>query len=197
MTIHDSILPINPYSRPGTKRIDTLALCVHWTGVPNQRIEDVTSYYKNRAAGRDGYGSAHYGIDLDGAIYQWIPEDEVAYAVGSSALDPVSGKVYTDLARSIFGDYASQSSSPNWVSISVELTSVDDEGRFTDDTYSSAVDMFADLASRYNLDPMTRILRHYDVVGWKDCPRYFVNNPSLFLAFKEDVAKRMENTGGA
>ena len=196
MTIHDNLLPINPYSRPGKKRKGTLALCVHWTGIPHQRIEVVTKYFKNRASGRYGYGSAHYGIDLDGAVYQWIPEDEVAYAVGSSIPDPQSGKVYTDTARSIFGSYASPSSSPNWVSISVELTSVDNEGRFSDETYSAAVELFADLARRYSLDPMTRILRHYDVVGWKDCPRYFVRNPLLFIAFKEDVAQRVKNTEG-
>jgi uncharacterized protein YeaO (DUF488 family) len=34
---------------------------------------------------------------------------------------------------------------------------------------------------------------HYEVVGWKDCHRWFVNNPKEWTSFKNKVKKEIEN----
>lgn len=41
---------------------------------------------------------------------------------------------------------------------------------------------------------MDNVIRHYDVTG-KDCPKYFVEHEDAWNAFKEDVAKYIEENG--
>ena len=46
---------------------------------------------------------------------------------------------------------------------------------------------------KFNLT-MDNVIRHYDVTG-KDCPKYFVEHEDAWNAFKEDVAKYIEENG--
>lgn len=192
MKIVPALLPVGCAARMGTALDGVLALVVHWPSVPNQRAMDVRNYW----AGLDNKGgaSAHAVIDLDGIIYQTLPWYELAAAVGSDQVDPASGRVYTDQAREAFGKYAANPlhTSPNRVSISVELCHIDATGTMTNGTLASAVELFAWLAKKYSLDPRTRILRHWDVVGWKKCPLWFVDHTNDFITFRENVAKAME-----
>jgi N-acetylmuramoyl-L-alanine amidase len=188
MNISEHLLPINLFSRPGLKRRGTHFLVIHWTAKAKQPAVDVQSYY---ATLKNIYGSAHYGIDFDGTIYRWIPEDELAYGVGSSQADPASGKIYTDLARSVFGNYASINSSPNWLCINVEWMTLDDNGDFTPEQYRAAVELYADMCRRYQLDPITEIGTHQQIVGWKPCHRWFVDHPDDLDYFKQTVKGAM------
>lgn len=187
--ITERLLTLNEYSRPGTKRHETLALVMHWTANPHADAQANVRYFENRKAGTAGYGSAHYVIGQEGIVIRCIPEDEVAYHCGTSQKDPASLKLYTDLARRLFGDYCFKSTSPNFCTIGVELCPVDSAGRFSDDTLEAAVDLAADIMLRYRLGS-ERLITHHDVVGWKDCPRLWVNHPELFNAFKLQVASK-------
>ncbi len=192
MTIVDELIDPNPYSRPGFQLRGVWALIVHWTAAPGQTSKDVRVYYQGRARGNDGYGSAHVGIDPDGSIHRWVPETEVAYAVGASGhIDPTSGKLFTDQAREIFKAYATPNTSPNFVTLSAEWMTSDALGTFTSAEYDAAIQLYAAWAKKYQLDPMTRILTHKQVVGWKDCHKWFVDHPADLDAFRQKVKEAM------
>ena len=188
MKIIEDLLSINKYSRPGTKLDRVMGLVIHWTAVAGQRAKAVRQYYESEEAALEHFGSAHFGIDLDGAIFRWIPEDEMARAVGSAELDPSSGKIYTDMARVLFPGYCDPPGqvSPNRVTLNVELCVLDQAGQISPSTRAAAVELAADVCNRYELGA-GRLLRHYDIVGWKDCPRWFVNHPLDWLNFKREV----------
>ena len=108
-------------------------------------------------------------------------------------MDPVSGRIYTDLARDLFGDYAKQPQriSPNRCTIGIEMETVDDLGTYTPETVAAAIELCAYLCGQYHLEPSTRIVTHNQIVGWKDCPRWMVNHPEDLEAFKAAVAEKM------
>jgi N-acetylmuramoyl-L-alanine amidase len=136
-----------------------------------------------------GYGSAHYIIDQNGLIVAAVPEYEVAYHTGSSQPDPESGKIYTDEARRRYGKYATETNSPNNCTIGVELCPIDAAGNFSDATINSAIELCADILTRYGLDA-SDLTTHHEVVGWKDCPKLWTKKPALFSAFVYSVAER-------
>ena len=192
MKITDDLLPINEYSRPGRKMKDYLGIILHWTGNPRTTARQNRVFFADRTRGTLGYGSAHYIIDFTGEIIRCIPDDEIAYHCGSSKPDPTSGKVYTDWAREKFGPYAEyyKTSSPNNCTIGIELCTMDDIGNFREVTVEEAIELTAHLCRTYRI-PVENIGRHYDVVGWKDCPRLWVNKPQLFADFKEQVKEAL------
>jgi N-acetylmuramoyl-L-alanine amidase len=184
--IIDRHLTINEYSRPGTALDMVLAVVMHWTANPKLGAEGNRNYFESRKDGKNGYGSAHYIIGQTGNVIRCIPEPERAYHCGSSQIDPSSGKIYTDLARKMFGRYASAKSSPNCVTIGIELCPTDLDGNFTRETLAEAVDLVRVLCKRYKL-AKDAIITHNQVVGWKDCPRLWVKHPELFDKFKSEV----------
>lgn len=189
----ENLLTINPYSRSGKKLVGVQALVIHWTGSPGQGVSGVQAYFEGRKAGKDGYGGAHYTIGLGGEIVRMIPETEVAYHCGTSQIDPVSQKMYTDLARSKFGKYAVdfKNLSPNMVTLGVEHCIIDAHGTMNSATYSSSVLFSADICRRYKLNPLTDIVLHKEVVGWKDCHKWFIDHPDLWVQYKKDVANKI------
>ena len=188
--IHD-FLTINEYSRPARKIRELLGIVIHWTANPAANAKENRDFFENKKTGMGGYGSAHYIIDQNGIIIAAVPEDEVAYHCGSSEKDPASGKVYTDEARTRFGSYASESSSPNLCTIGVELCPKDADGNFTHATITAAVELCADICGRYEL-PAQAITTHHDVVGWKDCPKLWTEKPYLLTAFQYTVDDKIQ-----
>jgi len=188
------LLPINPYSRAGVKRHATKAIVVHWVANPMTSAKANANYFASLANQKVKfpiYGSAHYIIGLKGEGIQVIPEEEIAYHCGSTRLDPASGMVYTNIARAKFGTKYCVRLSPNFVTIGIELCHTDWLGTFTPETYSAAVALCAELLKKYNLTT-DDLLRHYDIVGWKDCPKWFVNKPDEWAVFKRKVEIRKE-----
>jgi len=190
MNIVQSLLT-NKVPRPQTKLDHIWAIVVHYPAVPKQAASTVRNYWNNE---KNPVGSAHYIVDLNGTILQTIPDNEKAYHVGSSTIDPLSKKVYTDKAREIFGQYASnpETMSPNRCSIGIEMCIIDGKGHYSDETYNASVELIATLCKKYDLDPLTKVITHHDVVGWKDCPLYFVNNPDEFEIFKQKIKDKMD-----
>lgn len=152
-------LPENEYSRPGIllEKVDTIVM--HYVGNPNTTAEQNRSYFAGLAVSGETYASSNFIIGLDGEIIQCVPVDEIAYASNTRNID----------------------------TLSIELCHPDDTGKFTDETYASAVRLTAWLCSSFNIDAQD-LIRHYDVTG-KICPKYFVENEDAWETFKSDVAQ--------
>lgn len=192
MKIIEDYLPIGP-ARPGTFLKQIMAIVLHWPADPGATGMQIKNYWssKDNSAG----ASAHCVINQDGSILQVMPWNEKAYHVGSSQIDPASGKIYTDLARSMFGSYASnpQKSSPNNCTIGIEMCHADMTGSYSLYTIQATAELCSMLCSTYHLDPLKNIIRHVDVVGWKQCPKWFIDHPKEFDDFRMAVKQRMES----
>jgi N-acetylmuramoyl-L-alanine amidase len=118
------------------------------------------------------FASAHFVVGLMGEAVQCLPPDEMAYHVGD--------KTYTPEAVSLFGHY------PNNCTIGIELCHPARDGKFTPETWMSAVELATYLTRLFSLEPLKDIWRHYDITQ-KNCPKYFIDHPEAFERFKLDV----------
>lgn len=177
VNIITKLLTPNAYSRPRTKVNKVKGIVVHWTASPQGRNKGVWNYFENRKSGKGGYGSAHFIVDLDGTIWNCIPTNEMAYHVGSST--------YTNKAKSRLGSY------PNNSTVGIEFCIVDNRGKMNNSTWNEGAKLVAYLLNKFDLTT-NDIWLHQEVVGWKDCHRYFVENPKEYEKFKQDVSNFMQ-----
>ena len=195
MKILNDFIPVNQFSRPGHDRLDTRAIIIHWVGNTKQTAQAVKAYFtslKNQNpndAIEDFYASTQYAIS-NNDIIRMMPEKEVAYHVGAKAWE------YTPLAKSLCGNFGVSNanlfgSTPNWYTIGIELNHIDWDGRLSEETYISAVELTADLCKRYTLNPKSYVLRHYDITG-KLCPKWFVLHEADWNMFIGDVIEALE-----
>ncbi len=140
------ILPLNEYSRPGTKLDGVRGVVVHYTGNPGTTAEQNRSYYGYLADTHERKVSSHFVIGMDGKVIQCVPLDEVAYC----------------------------SNNRNHDTISIECCHPDKEGEFSKATMDSLIRLLDWLAETYDLE-REQIIRHYDVTG-KLCPQYYVKH---------------------
>jgi len=174
--IIEAWLDKNKYSRSGKSIQELIGAAIHWVGNPNTSAMNNRSYFNNM---NGVYASAHEIIDLNGDVILCIPENEVAYHVGS--------KTYTDRCLQELGGY------PNYHLYGIECCHIDWEGRMTQETYSTLITRVADLFTEWGFDPFKHLWLHYDVVGWKDCHRGFVRGIYDWNEFKMEVANAMAN----
>lgn len=164
MNIVKDLLTVNPYSRKGTKLSKVTKIAVHYVGNPGTTAQNNRNYFEGlKVCKRDKYGqiiysSSHYIIGLDGEVIQCIPESEISYATNQA----------------------------NPYSISIECCHPAADGKFTAATERSLAVLCADLCRRYKLDPLRDIIRHYDVTK-KVCPKYYVDHPEAYEAFRQRV----------
>lgn len=159
--VEADLLPINPYSRPGDKLDGVNAIVVHYIGNPDTTARQNRSFFANLAQTGETYASSNFIIGMDGEILQCVPVDEVAYA----------------------------SNSRNGDTLSIECCHPAEDGVFTQATYDSLVRLSAWLCREFSLSH-DDLIRHYDVTG-KVCPKYYVENPDAWTAFKLDVRDAM------
>ncbi|MEQ2456446.1 peptidoglycan recognition protein family protein [Flavonifractor hominis] len=157
--VEEELLPINPYSRPGTPLEQVNGIVIHYVGNPGTTAEQNHSYFKNLAQTGETYASSHFLIGLDGEIIQNVPLDEIAYC----------------------------SNQRNDDTISIECCHPDESGSFNQATYDSLVRLTRWLMEQYGLD-RDQVIRHYDVTG-KICPRSFVEHPETWETFLDDISK--------
>ncbi len=188
MNIIEKYLSKNEFSRPCRNLGPLKAVILHWTGAPMQRALITWNWFETGCPKEKNYAGAHYIIDLDGTIYHTIPDNEVAYHCGSSQIDPASGRIYTDWARTQFGIYAEDYKhySPNNCTIGIEMCTLDNDGNFDDATLTAACELTASLIRNHHLT-IDDVETHNKVVGWKDCPRLWTNHPEKFSQFLEQV----------
>lgn len=150
-------LPVNAYSRPGTPLETVNGIVIHYVGNPGTTAEQNHGFFVNLAQTGETYASSHFLIGLDGEIIQNMPLDEIAYCSNERNAD----------------------------TISIECCHPDEEGQFTDATYSSLIRLVVWLMDCYDLD-ISQVIRHYDVTG-KECPRWYVLHPEDWTRFLADV----------
>ena len=166
MTIQEMLLTPNNYSRPMTRLERVTKIAVHYVGNPGSSAVGNRNYFNSLASTHSTYASSHYIVGLSGEIIQCVPESEIAYCTNQA----------------------------NSYSISIENCHPKADGKFTEATEKSLMELCAHLCSKYKLDPMKDIIRHYDVTG-KHCPLYWVTHPEDFTEFKKRVKAYMENGG--
>lgn len=151
------LLPVNEWSRPGTRLAAVNGVVVHYVGNPNTTAEQNNSYFRNLADTHETYASSNFLIGMDGTVLLNVPPDEVAYC----------------------------SNDRNSDTLSIECCHPDESGAFTQATYDSLVKLVRWLAGTYDLE-REDIIRHYDVTG-KECPKYYVDDPEAWEQFLDDV----------
>jgi N-acetylmuramoyl-L-alanine amidase len=171
---------VNRYSRPGIKLKEVRKLIVHWTANPGASAANHFGYFDRSIIALGRSASAHIFIDKKEAICI-VPLDEVAYAAGD-VQQRINGVPYRGVPELL--------PSANNLSISVELC-VEKDGTFAKETIDQAVAVFAELCKTYKLDPLSDIVRHYDVTH-KNCPAPWVANANEFIAFKQRVSDRLK-----
>lgn len=170
------LLAPDKWARPRTRLKGVDGIVWHWVANPNSTAIANRNFFDNRTG---SYGSAHYIIGLQGEVVQAIPDNEIAYHVGSH--------VYTQRSLRELGSY------PNNNTLGIECTHIDWNGRMNNSTRESLINLTVDLLKKYKLT-VDDIWLHKEVVGWKDCHRYFVNNINEYKLAKLEVAKRMNQT---
>ena len=153
------LLTPNPYSRPQYALEEVHDIVIHYVGNEGSTAQQNRDYFESLQDGSRS-ASSHFVVGLEGEIIQCIPCSEWSYA----------------------------SNDRNYDTISIECCHPDETGKFTDDTYSSVVNLTAWLCKAFQIGP-EHVIRHYDVTG-KDCPLYFVEHPEAWEQFKQDVADR-------
>lgn len=167
MEISKQFLDINPYSRPG-KSNKPEKIVIHYVGNAGSSAQANRNYFNNLAKTKATYASSQYIIGLKGEIIQCIPENEIAYHAAHE---------YT-----------------NTHSIGIEVCHPDGSGKYNDLSYKSLLELCVDICKRYNLDPDKDIIRHYDVPNgkYKQCPYYYVKNPSAWTKLKADIKTKFK-----
>lgn len=159
------LLPVNPYSRVGDALETVNGIVVHYTANPGTTAMQNRDYFAGLAESHTTSASSHFIIGLKGEIVQCIPCDEIAYA----------------------------SNNRNSDTIAIECCIADESGKFNSKTYQSLLYLTAWLIGRYDLE-VEDVIRHYDVTG-KNCPKYFVEHPSAWEQFHNDIARYIEKHG--
>ena len=169
--VEQDYLTVNEWSRPGTELEEIKGVVIHYVGNPGTTAHANRNDFESLSSGQEGtYASSHFIVGLEGEVIQCVPLTEVAYA----------------------------SNTRNGDTVSIEVCHPDETGEFSPVTYDRAVELTAWLCVRFKLDPETDVIRHYDVTG-KECPRYYVEHPEAWDAFRADVSaaiKELETANG-
>lgn len=148
---------------------------VHYTGNDGDTDEANANYFANNNVG----ASAHYFID-DDSVTQSVPDNYVAWAVGSNGLLD-QGSPYRKNGAHFWRKCT------NTNSLSFELCDTIDNNKLkcSAKTRANAAVFIAKKMHQYNI-PITRLIRHFDVNG-KLCPIYWVTDEGDWLAFRAEV----------
>lgn len=161
----DKFIKPNQYSRPQKKITAIRKIVIHWTANFGATANGHYNYF-NTLKGR--YASAHFFVDKNEALCI-IPLNEIAYHANDGSYKGI----------------AELKPNANFLSVGIEMC-VEKDGSFHPDTIAGTIAVAVELCKRYKLDPMTDIVRHYDVTH-KNCPAPWVKNSTPFNNFKKAV----------
>ncbi len=156
------LLTPNPYSRCGEPLTAVNTLVIHYVGNAGTTAMDNQRYFESLKDSGAASASSHFIIGLDGEIVQCVPLSEISYA----------------------------SNDRNRDTISIECCHPEPDGRFSDATYASLVELCAFLCKSFEINPQ-ELIRHYDITG-KLCPLYYVENPDEWQELKDRIEARTD-----
>ncbi len=156
------LLTINPYSRPGTQSEKIRNIVIHYTANPGTTAMQNRNYFEGLKDTGATKASSHFIVGLEGEIVQCVPTWELAYASNDRNIDTVS----------------------------IETCHYEEDGRYSEATYDSLVELTAWLCEKFGLTELD-VIRHYDITG-KICPKYFVEDEGAWEKFKYDVKNVLE-----
>ena len=159
------LLTPNPYSRPQTPTDPITGIVIHYTANPGTTAQNNRNYFEGLKDSGETSVSSNFVIGMEGEIIQCVPTSEIAYA----------------------------SNARNHDTVSIECCHPNEDGKFTEATYHSLVELTAFLMGKFELG-IKDVIRHYDVTG-KDCPKYFVEDEDAWKNFKKDVVSYIEENG--
>jgi N-acetylmuramoyl-L-alanine amidase len=178
LPIQQMYIHVNQFSRPGTPLKNKRGIVLHYTGdrgAPARNIDEYFDSLRNQDpnASNDTFASAQYAVDRYN-IVEVIPSNEMAYHCGSAT--------YTQEALDALGSY------PNNSTVGIEMC-IEDDGSIHEDTFQNAADLVVWLIKEQGFPEV--LFTHKGVVGWKDCPLPWVQNPSEFERFKQVVHNKL------
>lgn len=159
----------NKFSRPQTKITEVRKIVIHWTANYGATALNHYNYFNTL---KDRYASAHFFVDSNEALCI-IPLNEIAYHANDGSHRGV----------------AELKPNANLLSLGIEMC-VEKDGSFHPDTIERAENIAVELCKRYKLDPLTDIVRHYDITH-KNCPAPWVTHSAYFVNFKNEVKRKM------
>ena len=169
--IKEKLLTKNRWSRPGRKRKGVKGIEIHYVANAGTSAKFNRRWFEGHKNGKTGFGSTQYIIDLNGNIVQIIPDEEIAYSSG--------GRKYKEGIKEKLG------TPPYHNTLSIECTHTENDGKMTDETYNSLIELCTYLCNKYKLDSRNLYL-HYDCTG-KICHKWFVDNLDEWKIFKNSV----------
>lgn len=157
---------------------------VHYTGNDCDTDEANANYFANNNVG----ASAHYFID-DDSVTQSVPDEYVAWSVGSTGLLD-QGSPYRAKGAKYWGKCT------NTNSLNFELcdTVKDGKHKLSEKTRANAVVFIAKKMHECDI-PISRLIRHFDVNG-KLCPIYWVTDEDDWKKFKNEVNAELKKLKG-
>lgn len=152
-------------------------IVIHWTANYGGTALNHYNYFNNL---KDRYASAHFFVDKNEALCI-IPLKEVAYHANDRTCQIPELKASAPYYRG---------GNANLTTIGIEMC-VEKDGSLHPDMIKRTEDITAELCKRYNLDPITDVVRHFDVTK-KSCPSPWISNPLEFIRFKENVSNKLK-----
>lgn len=160
-------------NEPLKMRPKTKAIVMHYTATPGATAVQIRNGFE-RLQDR---ATAHYAIDWTGSIIEALPADAVAWHCGTTSPAPQmgDGKPYTARGRALI-NRARGVFTPNYSTVGIELCHQYSTGALAQTTLNAAAWLVARLLKKYRL-PIEAVTTHYEIVGWKLCPKWFINGP--------------------
>lgn len=168
----------NKYSRPGTKRVVTRAIVLHYTANLGGTAKNHQNYFDGSDGGGGRYAGAQVFVDKNEAL-AIMPLQEMAYQANEAACRIATLK----------GRLGSYNGNANVTSVGVEMC-IERDGSIATATFNRTVDVVVELCKLYNLSS-SDLYRHYDVTG-KNCPAPWVARPNDWGRFKDAVAAKLK-----
>lgn len=167
---------MTPYNHnPGT--VDRIRyIVIHYVGALGGARANCQWY-----AGGNRGASAHYFVDFDGAVWQSVEDQNVAWHCGAKTYrHPECRNANSIGIEMCVRNKGSQAdTSRSWY--------------FEDATVQSAINLTRELMDKYHI-PDDHVIRHYDVTG-KICPNPYVYNTTAHTwdQFKSAIAETTES----
>lgn len=180
MRVLDSVIFIEAnkanFNQLVRRSTDIVYIVIHYTGNIGDSARNNALYFHEAAI----QSSAHYFVS-ETDIYQSVPDNHAAYAVGLGKRKEPYFK-YPTMWKKI----------TNSNSISVELCGSKNSLEASEITKKTAAKLVADLCEKYHLT-LQNVYRHYDVTG-KQCPAWAVTDPLKWLDMRLLISRELYGT---